>query len=114
MNTMYTSVLERTKEIGIMKALGARNSQIMWLFLIESGLYGLGGGVIGAVIGIGFAKLTELIFTIAVGPAFLAVKIDWLLVFGTLLFSFLAGCISGIALARSASKQKPVDSLRYE
>ncbi|MBU0457730.1 MAG: ABC transporter permease [Nanoarchaeota archaeon] len=114
MNTMYTSVLERTKEIGIMKALGARNSQIMWLFLIESGLYGLGGGVIGAVIGIGFAKLTELIFTIAVGPAFLAVKIDWLLVFGTLLFSFLAGCISGIAPARSASKQKPVDSLRYE
>jgi len=114
MNTMYTAVLERTREIGILKALGARNSQVMALFLVESGLYGLGGGVVGATVGIGFAKLTELAFTIAVGPAFLAIKIDWLLVGGTLLFSFIIGCLSGIAPARSASKQNPVDSLRYE
>jgi len=114
MNTMYTAVLQRTKEIGIMKALGARNSQIMWLFLVESGLYGLGGGLIGAIIGISFAKLTEYIFVIAVGPAFLLIEINWLLVIGTLTFSFLIGCLSGIAPARSASKQKPVDSLRYE
>ena len=114
MNTMYTAVLERTREIGILKALGARNSQVMALFLVESGLYGLGGGVVGAIVGIGFAKLTELVFTLAVGPAFLSIKIDWLLVGGTLLFSFIIGCLSGIAPARSASKQNPVDSLRYE
>ncbi len=114
MNTMYTAVLERTREIGILKALGARNSQVMALFLVESGLYGLGGGIIGATVGIGFAKLTELIFTFAVGPAFLSIRIDWLLVGGTLLFSFVIGCLSGIAPARSASKQSPVDSLRYE
>ncbi|MBU0460329.1 MAG: ABC transporter permease [Nanoarchaeota archaeon] len=114
MNTMYTTVLERTKEIGIMKAIGARNSHILLLVLVESGLYGLGGGLIGIIIGIGFAKLVELAFIVAVGPAFLAIEIDWLLVLGTLLFSFLIGCLSGIAPARRASKLNPVDSLRYE
>lgn len=114
MNTMYTSVLQRTKEIGVMKALGARNRHIMFLFLVESGFYGLGGGIVGAAIGIGFAKLTELAFTLSVGPAFLSIEIDWLLVIGTLAFSFLIGCLSGIAPARRASKLNPVDSLRYE
>lgn len=114
MNTMYTSVLERTKEIGILKALGARNRHIMYLFLVESGLYGLGGGVIGATIGIGLAKATEAMFTFFVGPAFLAVEIDPLLILATLSFAFVAGCVSGIAPARRASKLNPVDSLRYE
>ena len=47
MNSMYTSVLERTRDIGIMKAIGARNSHILLLFLLESGLLGLVGGLIG-------------------------------------------------------------------
>jgi len=114
MNTMYTSVLQRTKEIGILKALGAKNSHILYLFLVESGLYGLGGGIIGAVIGIGFAKLTEYVFIQVVGPAFLHIEINWLFVLGVLFFSFMVGCISGIAPARRASKLKPVDALRYE
>jgi putative ABC transport system permease protein len=114
MNTMYTSVLERTKEIGVMKAIGARNRHIMLMFLIESGLYGLGGGLVGIIIGIGFAKLVGVIFSQLVGPAFLLIEIDWLLVLGALLFSFLVGCLSGIAPARKASKMNPVDSLRYE
>ncbi len=53
MNTMYTSVLERTKEIGVMKAIGARNSDILLIFLIESGMLGLVGGLIGIGLGIG-------------------------------------------------------------
>ncbi|MBU1111268.1 MAG: ABC transporter permease, partial [Nanoarchaeota archaeon] len=114
MNTMYTSVLQRTKEIGVMKALGARNKHIMYLFLIESGLYGLGGGILGAAIGIGFAKAAELLMAIFIGPAFLSVQIDWLLIVATLAFSFVVGCLSGIAPARKASKLNPVDSLRYE
>lgn len=114
MNTMYTAVLQRTKEIGIMKALGARNSQILYLFLVESGLYGLGGGIVGIIIGFGFAKLTEAIMAMLLGPAFLSVTINWWLVVGSLLFSFVIGCLSGVAPARSASRQKPVDSLRYE
>jgi len=114
MNTMYTSVLQRTKEIGVMKALGARNNQILYLFIIESGFYGLGGGIIGAAIGIGLAKLTEFAFVQIVGPAFLLIDINWLFVAGVLFFSFVIGCLSGIAPARRASKLNPVDSLRYE
>jgi putative ABC transport system permease protein len=114
MNTMYTSVLQRTKEIGVLKALGAKNSHVLYLFLVESGFYGLGGGLIGATLGLSFAKITELIFTTVVGPAFLVIEINWWLILGTLFFSFLIGCISGIAPARRASKLNPVDSLRYE
>jgi len=114
MNTMYTSVLQRTEEIGVLKALGARNSHIMYLFLVESGLYGLGGGIIGIIIGFSFAKLVEYLFLIFVGPAFLSIKVNVFLLVGTLLFSFLVGILSGIAPARKASRLNPVDSLRYE
>ncbi len=114
MNTMFTSVLQRTKEIGVMKALGARNSQVMFLFLVESGLYGLGGGIIGTVIGIGLAKLVEKIFVQVVGPTFLVVEINWWLILTVLVFAFVVGCIAGIVPARNASKLKPVDALRYE
>ncbi|MFH1682317.1 MAG: ABC transporter permease [Candidatus Woesearchaeota archaeon] len=114
MNTMYTSVLQRTKEIGILKAMGAKNSHVMYLFLVESGLYGLGGGAIGAALGIGLAKLTEVAFAQVVGPAFLSIEINWLFVLAVLFFSFVVGCLSGIAPARRASKLNPVDALRYE
>jgi putative ABC transport system permease protein len=114
MNTMYTAVLQRTKEIGIMKAIGARNSHVLYLFLVESGLYGFFGGLIGVTLGIGFAKIVELVFIQVVGPAFLVIEINWLLVLGTLIFSFLIGVLSGIAPARRASLLNPVDSLRYE
>ena len=113
-NTLYTAVLQRTREIGVIKAVGAKNSHILILFLIESGFYGLGGGLIGAIIGISFAKLVGQLFIWFVGPAFLLIKIDWLVILGTLSFSFVIGCISGITPAYKASKLKPVDALRYE
>src|SRR3989344_1225531 len=59
MNTMYTSVSERTKEIGIMKAIGAKNSTIVTIFLIESGIFGLLGGIGGTLLGMLFAKTIE-------------------------------------------------------
>jgi len=114
MNTMFTSVLERTKEIGILKAIGAKNSHILYLFLVESGLYGLGGGIIGVTLGMGMAKLAEVAVGQFLGSAFLDVQVNWWLIFGTLFFSFLIGCLSGISPARRASKLSPVDSLRYE
>ncbi|MBT3836597.1 ABC transporter permease [Candidatus Woesearchaeota archaeon] len=114
MNTMYTTVLQRTKEIGVMKSLGAENKHILYLFLVEAGFYGLGGGLIGVTIGFGFAKIVEWAFLIAVGPAFLSVEFNVPLIAGTLLFSFLIGVISGIAPAYRASKLNPVDALRYE
>ncbi|MDA2922533.1 ABC transporter permease [Patescibacteria group bacterium AH-259-L07] len=113
MNTMYTATHERIKEIGVMKAVGAKNTTITMIFLIESGILGFVGGLGGTVLGIGLAKIMELYFQ--VHPIFYlkASASPWLILFG-LLFSFFIGCISGFLPARSASKLNPVDALRYE
>ncbi len=114
MNTMYTSVLERTKEIGTMKAVGAKNSDILQIFLFESGLLGLVGGAIGIVLGIGLGKGVEYIATIALGTDLLQASITFPLIFGALMFSFLIGSFSGIFPALQAARLKPADALRYE
>jgi len=114
MNTMYTAVLERTKEIGIMKAIGAKNSDVLMLFLFESGMLGLVGGAIGVVIGIGLGKLVELIAAQYLGSPLIQASFGFSLIFGALLFSFVVGSLSGVFPAIQASKLKPVDALRYE
>ena len=60
-NTMYTSVLERTREIGVMKAIGAQNKDVLMIFLIEAGLLGLIGACIGVILGYGVSKTVEYI-----------------------------------------------------
>lgn len=113
MNTMYTSVHERIREIGIMKAVGARRKTIIAIFLIESGIFGLAGGLGGIVLGLGLAKIVEIY---AQSQYFFMLKASitpQLILFG-LAFSFLIGCIAGYLPARSASKLNPVDALRYE
>ncbi len=114
MNTMYTSVLERTKEIGTMKAVGAKNSDILLIFLFESGLLGLVGGAIGIGIGIGLGKGAEYLASTALGTDLLQAAFPWYLIVGALLFSFLTGTLSGILPAMQAAKLKPADALRYE
>ncbi len=113
MNTMYTAVMERTREIGIMKAIGARNSYIMLLFFFESGMLGLIGGALGIMLGYGLAKMGG---AIAAGAGYGLLKpyFPWWLTVGCLVFSFLIGAGSGFFPARQASKLKPVDALRYE
>jgi putative ABC transport system permease protein len=113
MNTMYTSVLERTRDIGTMKAIGAKNSDVLLIFLIESGCLGLLGGAIGVLIGIGIAKIAEFMAFQALGSDLLRASITFPIVFGALMFSFVVGSISGVMPARQASKLKPVDALRY-
>jgi len=113
MNTMYTSVRERTKEIGILKAVGAKNSTISTIFLFESGIIGLVGGVGGMIFGLGLAKVIE--FVGHIHPVFyISASISPALVIFGITFSFLIGCLSGFLPARSAAKLKPVDALRYE
>ena len=114
MNTMYTSVLERTKEIGTMKAIGARNSHVLLLFLIESGLLGLVGGIIGVGVGIGLAKGTEVIAAQSLGSGLVQASLSPVIIFGALAFSFVIGTLSGVLPALQASKLKPADALRYE
>lgn len=113
MNSMYTSVLERTREIGVMKAVGATNSNILTMFLLESGLIGLGGGLIGVGLGTGIAfSFGEV--AAQLGFSLLLIKININLLAFALAFSFFVGVISGTLPAVRASKLKPVDALRYE
>ena len=113
-NTMYTSVLERTKEIGVMKAIGAQNEDILWVFLIESGMIGLLGGIIGVAIGIGVGMGIEYIAIHQLGTNLLQTVTPSWLVIGSLAFAFLIGSISGFLPAWRATKTKPVEALRYE
>ncbi len=112
MNSMYTSVLERTKEVGIMKSIGARNSDIFKIFLIESGLMGFIGGFFGILLGtlaaiiVGkFATNSGFLLNIKIEPA--------VLLFG-LLFAFVVGILSGVLPAMQAAKLRPTEALRYE
>ena len=114
MNTMYTSVLERKKEIGIMKAIGAKNIDIFWLFFIESGILGLVGGIIGIIIGISLASGVELISAQALGKTFLKASYSIWLFLGALFFSFFVGALAGTLPAIQASKEKPSETLRDE
>ena len=111
-NTMYTSVLERRKEIGTMKAIGARNSNVLMIFLIESGLLGLVGGVIGALIGIGIALGVAFGANTAFGSEIIKLDISFALVTSVITFSFLIGILSGAIPSYQASKLKPIEALR--
>ncbi|MFH1533359.1 MAG: ABC transporter permease [Nitrospirota bacterium] len=113
MNTMYTSVLERRREIGIMKAIGATNSDVLNIFVIESGMIGVIGGIVGLMIGIGLAKLVE-IFAIQSGFKLLKIYVSFEFIGVALLFAFLLGVIAGVLPARQASKLNPAEALRYE
>ncbi|MBS3066445.1 ABC transporter permease [Candidatus Pacearchaeota archaeon] len=113
-NTMYTSVLERYKEIGIMKAIGAQNKDILSIFLIESGLLGLVGGVMGVIFGFGVSKLIEYIAVQQLGTKLLQAAAPLYLIIGCLAFAFLTGAISGLWPAWNASKVSAVDAIRYE
>lgn len=113
-NTLFTSVLEKTKEIGIMKAIGARNSDIMAVFLLNSGLVGLAGGVFGIALGAGIsALLPNLLSGLGTGGSVKTV-IPFSLLAEALFLSIGIGMIAGAIPAYRASKLKPVDALRYE
>jgi len=112
-NTMYTSVQERTRQIGIMKAIGATNEDIQLIFLVESGLLGLVGGAIGCLLGVilalgvqyGAAQSGFEVLKASITPELVAFALG---------FSFIVGMASGTFPAHQAAKMNPVDALRYE
>lgn len=114
-NTMFMSVMERTRQIGLLKALGATDNEVMKLFLMESGLFGFVGGVLGIISGILISVIISAVGLRAIGPGgtMNAVVTPQLLVFA-LVFSVFVGVISGVVPARTAAKMNPVDALRFE
>lgn len=107
MNIMLVSVTERTREIGIRKAVGATGSAILQQFLIEAVTLSVLGGIIGIGLGVGVAalltKVANIATTITLAPILYS--------FGT---SILVGIVFGVYPARKASKLNPIDALRYE
>jgi putative ABC transport system permease protein len=114
MNTMYTAVLERTREIGVMKAVGARRRHILTLFLLESGFMGLVGGLLGTLSGLAIAVGIKFLAPMVIEGTSLDVGFSPALIFGVLSFSFVLGALSGFFPARNAARLAPVEALRYE
>lgn len=107
MNIMLASVLERTKEIGIIRAIGATKEDVILQFLTESILVSIGGGIIGIILGV----LSSYILEITTG-------IETILSLSSILLSFfvatLIGLIFGIAPAKSAANKNPIEAIRHE
>jgi len=110
-NTMFTSVTERKKQIGIMKSIGAKNKDIFLLFLFESGMLGAFGAFVGTLIG----TLISFFGTIGINVwanASADPQINFVLVFGALTGGFLIGAVSGVIPALRAAKLAPVEAMR--
>ena len=111
-NTMYTSVLERTREIGVMKAVGARNSDVLAVFMAESGFLGFVGGIVGAIIGIGLAFGATYIVGSFLGSLVLEAQISFTIISFAVAFATSIGLAAGVLPALQASRLKPVEALR--
>lgn len=118
-NTMTMSIYERTRSIGIMKALGASRKDIRWLFIVESGAIGFIGGLLGVI----FSYLNTEIIKLGINAYLVSKRIKdipqifstplWLTL-GTIGFAILISIVAGLHPANKASKLDPVESLRYE
>ena len=111
-NTMLMSVIERTKEIGIMKSIGATNRNVMEIFLMESATIGLIGGLVGGLVGIVLANILGIVLN-NYGLPFKTEVTPGLFLFG-LGFSVIVGVLFGLLPARSAAKLNPIEALRHE
>ena len=109
MNIMLVSVTERTREIGIAKALGAPRRFILLQFLIEAMVLAVIGGIIGMLLGFALAYGVA-----ALIPNFPSPSVPWWAVVGSALFSMLIGMVFGILPASKAANLTPIDALRYE
>jgi putative ABC transport system permease protein len=105
MNIMLVSVTERTKEIGLRKALGAKRKDILLQFLFEAVMLSLLGGIVGIILGIGASAILARVFISVITP--------WSVVLA-FIFSMIVGIVFGIAPALRASKLSPIQALRYE
>ena len=117
-NTMTVALLERTEEIGIMKAIGASNYAVSMMFVMESGIMGFLGGIVGVIIGIAAGKGFDILINFVASrfggePVSLFFIPVWF-VFLIVAFAGIVGFFTGLIPARKASKTDPLDALRYK
>ena len=117
-NTMYTAVLERTKEIGVLKALGARARDVLLIFVAEAAVIGLAGGLVGILVAVGLGRLgntvVDRLTQTASSSGFDVFRTDLGVVGIALLLAIVLSTVSGLLPALRAARQDPVRALRYE
>jgi putative ABC transport system permease protein len=114
-NTMFTSVLEKTKDIGTMKAIGAKNRDILKIFLFNSAMVGFVGGIFGIILGALVSAVFPMIGVSMTSPeSETSISFSPRMMILGLGLAVLIGVVSGVVPAYRASKLKPVDALRYE
>jgi len=124
-NIMFVTVSERTREIGVMKALGSTNRDILTLFVLESGIISLIGGVIGVALGLGLGEALIFLSRLALSGSVLStsggfgslnagIAIVPELIAGAVTLSFLVGVVAGFLPAKKAANLNPIEALRYE
>jgi putative ABC transport system permease protein len=118
-NTMMTATYERKREIGILQALGAKQSTIFTAFLLESGFYGLIGGVSGVLAGlvtsiVAAPYISENAFTTMVKGSGNSTVIDLKVIGGSILFSVIVAAVAGLYPAWRAARLSPVEAISYE
>ena len=107
MNIMLVSVTERTKEIGLKKAIGAKKKRILWQFLTEAAVLTSLGGIVGVIAGLALAKLLSVVMLTPVAISIPAILIS-------VVFSMVIGVVFGLIPAVKAAKLNPIDALRHE
>jgi len=117
-NTMIMSILERTREIGVMRAVGARRSTVSWLFTIEAALLGFLGGIGGVAAGYGLTRLANIFinkqFVKNSVKASNIIGLPLWLVVAVIVVTTIIGLLAGLYPARRAARLDPVEALRYE
>ena len=114
MNIMLVSVTERTREIGIRKAIGARRDEILYQFLTEAGIISGAGAVVGIVVAVAIPFIIEAIIRLLPVPAGIEIPISWMSVVLAFVVSCATGVLFGYLPASKAARLQPVESLHYE
>jgi putative ABC transport system permease protein len=117
-NTLVMAILERRREIGVLKALGAADGDVKQLFFVEAGVMGLAGGAFGVFFGWLIGRMLTLATNIYLKrqdlPGVEISSVPWWLVGGAILFAVTVSLAAGLYPASRAAKLNPVDALRYE
>ncbi len=111
-NTMFVIITEKTRDIGIMKSIGATNNQVLIMFIFQAGVFGFLGAILGISIGYGLVKIAEIVMVYGLGWTFVTFPFHLMGAVGLLFFGFFIGCLSGFLPAYKGSRVNIVEATR--